>query len=413
MPLDQSRGESAHFWPYFLPDGKHFLYQSWTGRSDDSAIYVTSLDGGDRKQLVKVDSNAAYAPPGFLLFARTNTLLAQPFDPRSLSLSGEPIQVSDVVTFTDFYSLSSFSISDNGLLVMIAGRIGNRQLAWFDRNGKQLGVVGAPAEYNDVVLSPDGKRVAVQRIDSNGSDVWMIDADRALPSRFTFDLVNDDPVWSSDGNTLLFSKSKNGIFNIFKRLTNGSGKDELVCSTAESKEGSDLSPDGKFLLMDVYDSQGNLSLWVLPMFGDYKPYPLLNSNFREGQGHFSPDGKWFAYISDESGSTELYLRRFPECDNQVRVSNGGGAQPHWRKDGRELFYVATDRKVMAVDVKLGATAEVGTPKPLFTAGVLRYDAPNRYAVSADGQRFLVNTTVQTTNETPITVVLNWSAGLKK
>ena len=413
LPLDQSHGEAAHFWPYFLPDGKHFLYQSWTGRPDDSAIYVTSIEGGDRKQLIKADSNPAYGPPGYLLFARTNTLLAQQFDPRTLSLSGDPIQVSDAVTFNDSYSLSSFSISDNGLLVMVAGTISNRQLTWFDRNGKQLGVMGAPAEYNDVVLSPDEKRLAVQRIDGNGSDVWMIDVSRGLPSRFTFDSRNDDPVWSSDGNILVFSRGQNGIFNIFKKQTNGSGKDELVCNTPENKEGTDWSPDGKYLLIDSHDEEGNLGMWVLPMFGDYKPYRLMNSNFREGQGHFSPDGKWFAYTSDESGSFEVYLRRFPECDNQVRVSNGGGAQPHWRKDGRELFYVASDRKLMAVDVRLGAIADVGTAKPLFTTGIGRYDAPNRYAASGDGQRFLVNTTVQATSQTPITVVVNWTAGLKK
>jgi Tol biopolymer transport system component len=274
-------------------------------------------------------------------------------------------------------------------------------------------MLGEPAEYNDVALSPDGKKIAVQRIDGNGTDIWMIDADRGLPSRFTFDSPSDDPVWLPDAKTLLFSKSQNGTFNIFKKLTNGSGKDELVSSTPESKEGSDVSPDGKFLLMDVYGPQGNGSLFVLPMFGDYKPYRLLNSNFRDGQGHFSPDGKWFAYISDESGSFEVYLRRFPECDNQVRVSNGGGAQPRWRNDGGELFYLASDRKLMAVDVKLRASAEVGTAKPLFTTGVLRYEAPNRFAVSGDGQRFLVNTTVQATSQTPITVVVNWTAGLKK
>ena len=413
MPLDQSRGETAHFWPYFLPDGKHFLYQSWTGRSEDSALFVTSIDGGPRKQLIKADSSPAYAEPGYLLFARTTTLLAQPFDPRSLTLSGEPMQVSDGVSFLDSNSLSISSVSANGILVVVAGSVSNRQLTWVDRNGKQLGVLGAPAEYNDIVISPDEKRVAVQRLDTNGSDLWLIDAARGLPSRFTFDSANDDPVWSSDGNTLLFSRSQNGVFNIFKKLTNGSGKDELVCSTPESKESTDWSNDGKFLLMDVYDRQGNIDLWVLPMFGDYKPYPLLNSSFREGQGHFSPDGKWFAYTSDESGSSEVYLRRFPECDNQIRVSNGGGSQPRWRKDGRELFYVASDRKLMTVDVKLDATAEVGTAKALFTTAIARYDAPNRYAVSSDGQRFLVNTTIQPTNQNPLTVVVNWTAGLKK
>ena len=186
-----------------------------------------------------------------------------------------------------------------------------------------------------------------------------------------------------------------------------------MINTQKTKYARDWSPDGKFILMDLYDDKGGLDLWVLPLFGDGKPYALLNSPFQEGQGHFSPDGKWFAYTSNESGRNEVYVRRFPQCDNQVQISTGGGAQPHWRKDNRELFYMGSDRKLMAVDVKLGTTAEVGTPKALFSTQVVRYEAPNRYAVSGDGQRFLVNSAVEQTNPTPITVVLNWTALLKK
>jgi Tol biopolymer transport system component len=265
-----------------------------------------------------------------------------------------------------------------------------------------------------VVLSPDEKRVAVQRIDGNNSDIWMIDLARGVPSRFTFEArVDDDPVWSHDGNTLVFSRAQSGVLDIYKKSANGSGKEELVCQTPQIKEGTDWSPDGKYVLMEVSDQAGGLDLWVLPMFGDYKPYPLLNSSFNEAQGHFSPDGKWFAYISNESGRQEVYLRRFPECDSQVQVSNGGGAQPHWRKDGHELFYMRSDRQLMAVDVKLGSSAVVGEPKALFTTSVLGFTSPNRYAVSADGQKFLVNSAVQQINQTPITVVINWTAGLKK
>ena len=412
MPLDPSRKEIAQFWPYFLPDGRHFLYQSWTGHDDESAICVYSIDGGERKLLVKANSNGAYASPGYLLFARSTTLLAQPFDARTFSLSGEPMQVSDQVAFTENYSLSNFSVSDNGVLVFWGGTFANRQLKWFDRNGKELGLLGPPGEYNDVVLSPDEKRVAVQRIDANNSDVWMIDVARGVPSRFTFDAKpEDDPIWSHDSNTLVFSRVQGSAFDIYKKSANGAGNDELVCQTPQVKEGTDWSPDGKYLLMEINDQAGS-DLWVLPMFGDYKPYPLLNSPFLEAQGHFSPDGKWFAYTSNESGRYEVYLRRFPECDSQVQVSNGGGAQPHWRKDGHELFFISSDRKLMAVDVKLGSSAVVGEPKALFTTGVIGFTSPNRYAVSADGQKFLVNAAVQQINQTPITVVLNWTAGLK-
>ncbi|HEV8368025.1 MAG TPA: protein kinase [Pyrinomonadaceae bacterium] len=414
IPLDQSRKETAHFWPHFLPDGEHFLYQSWTGRAEESAIYVASLDGKDRKLLVKTDSNAAYATPGYLLFARATTLLAQPFNLRSLELSGEPVTVADQVTFTENYSLSNFSVSDTGVLVFWGGSVVNRQLIWFDRSGKQLDLVGPPGEYNDLVLSPDEKRLAVQRIDGNNSDLWMFDLARNLPSRFTFETSGeDDPVWSPDGNTLVFSVSNEGPFDLYKRLSSGTGKQELVSKTPESKEGSDWSPDGKFILLDVYSEKSGLDIWVLPLFGDGKPYALLNSRFQEGQGHFSPDGKWVAYTSNESGRNEVYVRRFPECDNQMQISTDGGAQPHWRKDGREFFYIASDRKLMAVDVTLGTSLQVGTPKPLFTTRIMRYEAPNRYVVSGDGQKFLVNSAVEESNPTPITVVLNWASGLKK
>jgi serine/threonine protein kinase/Tol biopolymer transport system component len=413
LQLDESRKESSQFWPYFLPDGKHFLYQSWTGRSEDTAIFVTSIDGGERKLLVMTDSNVAYASTGYLLFARSTTLLAQPFDTKSLTLSGEPIQISDQVTFTDNFSLSNFSISDTNVLVFCGGAVSKRQLTWFDRSGKQLELVGPPAQYNDVVLAPDEKHVAVQNVEGNNSDLWTIDLTRNLPSRLTFEGGEDDPVWSADGNTLIFSVSSGGPFDIYKRPSNGGGKAELVSKTPESKEGSDWSRDGKYVLMDNYDNHGNLDLWVLPMFGDGKPYPLLNSPFLEGQGHFSPDGQWFAYTCNESGRSEVYLRHFPDCDKKVQVSTGGGAQPHWRKDGRELFYIASDRNLMAVDVNLGKEAVVGTAKALFLTNIVRFEAPNRYAVAGDGQRFLINTKVEKSNTTPITVLLNWTEALKK
>jgi len=414
IPLDQSRKETAHFWPHFLPDGNHFLYQSWTGRAEDSAIYVASLDGKDRKLLIKTDSNAAYADPGYLLYARATTLLAQPFNLRTLELSGEPVTVADQVTFTENFSLSNFSVSNSGVLLFWGGTVLSRQLIWFDRNGKQLSLVGTPGQYNDVVLSPDEKRLAVQQIDGESSDLWIFDLARGLPSRFTFETTSeDDPVWSPDGNTLVFSISSGGPFDLYKRLSTATGKDELLSKTPESKEGTDWSQDGRFILMDGYDEQGGLDLWVLPLFGDGKPYTLLNSRFQEGQGHFSPDGKWFAYVSNESGRNEVYVRRFPQCDNQVQISTDGGAQPHWRKDGRELFYIANDRKLMAVDLTLGISPQVGTPKPLFATRIMRYEAPNRYVVSGDGQKFLVNSAVEDSNPTPITVVLNWTAGLKK
>jgi Tol biopolymer transport system component len=414
LKLDEARKETGHYSPTFLPDGRHFLYESWITAAEDSAIFVASLDGTDRKLLLKNDSNAIYAAPGFLLFARETTLMAQPFDAARLQLSGEPFPIAEQVSFNGQYSYSNFSISETGTMVFCSGSISQRQLVWFDRQGKSLGPVGPPGEYNDIVLSPDEKRVATQRIVSTNSDIWLVDLARGLPSRFTFDAATeDDPVWSPDGSTIVFSSTRNGRFDLYRKVSSGAGNEELLSKSETYKEGTDWSVDGRFVLLDQGGSNGGTDIWILPLFGDGKPYSLLQTPFSEYQGHFAPDGKWFAYTSNESGRSEVYVQSFPLSGGKWQVSTGGGAQPHWRRDGKELFYIAPDRKLMAVDVKIAATFETSAPKTLFQTQVVRYEAPNRYLVTGDGQRFLVNSPVEEVSQTPITVVLNWTAGLKK
>ena len=415
LQVDNSRNETGQFWPSFLPDGRHFIYQSWNGTTDDSAIFVASLDGTDRKLLLKNDSNAVYTPPGFLLFARDTTLMAQSFDADKLQLSGEPFPVAEQVTYSGQFSYSNFSISETGVMVFWSGSLSNRQLLWFDRSGKQLGAVGPPGEYNDIVLSPDEKRVALQRIEGGSSDIWLMDLARGLPSRFTFHAADeDDPVWSPDGNTIVFSSSREGRFNLYRKVSSGAGNEEVLFkSEVEGKEGSDWSPDGRFILFDQAGGNNGSDIWALPLFGDGKPYALLQTTFSESQGHFSPDGRWFAYTSNESGRNEVYVQSFPPSGGKWLVSTGGGAQPHWRRDGKELFYIAADRKLMAVAVTAGSGFETGAPKPLFQTQVVRYDAPNRYEVRPDGQRFLVNSPMEEVSQTPITVILNWTAALKR
>ena len=413
LKLDESRKETGHYSPSFLPDGRHFLYESWITTAEDAAIFVASLDGSDRKLLLKNDSNAIYAAPGFLLFARETTLMAQPFDASRLQLSGEPFPVAEQVVFIGQYSYSNFSISETGTMVFCSGSISQRQLVWFDRQGKSLGPVGPPGEYNDIVLSPDEKRVATQRIVGANSDIWLLDLARGLPSRFTFDAATeDDPVWSPDGSTIVFSSTRNGRFDLYRKISSGAGNEESLSRSETDKEGTDWSADSRFVLLDQGGANGAADIWILPLFGDGKPYSLLQTPFSEYQAHFAPDGKWFAYTSNESGRAEVYVQSFPPSGGKWQVSTGGGAQPHWRRDGKELFYIAPDRKLMAVDVKLGATFETSAPKTLFQTQVVRYDAPNRYVVTGDAQRFLVNSPVEEVSQTPITVVLNWTAQLK-
>ncbi len=415
LRLDESRKELAQAWPVFLPDGRHFLYQSWNGRSDDSAICVASLDGSVRKVLLKADSNPVYAPPGLLLFARNTTVVAQPFDAAKLQLSEEAVPIAEEVVYNPSNSYSNFSVSENGVLAMWAGGASDRQLLWIDRAGKQLGVLGETGVYNDIVLSPDEKRIAVQRLVGSNIDIWLMDSRSGLTSRFTFEAgAEDNPAWSPDGSQIVLSSERGaGVFDLYQKVASGAGKEELFFQSEMGKEATDWSRDGRFILFNNYASKGGSDLWVFPLFGDRKPYPLLETEFEESQAQFSPDGRWFAYVSNESGRNEVYVQSFPQSGGKWLVSTGGGAQPHWRRDGKELFYIAADRSMMAVDINTGATFEPAAPRPLFPTRVSGYSSPNRYVVTGDGQRFLVNSPAAEVSHTPITIVLNWTANLKR
>lgn len=416
LPIDASRKELAQAWPVFLPDGRHFLYQSWNGRADDSAICVAAIDGSDRKLLVKADSSPAYAAPGYLLFVRGTTLTAQLFDTRKLQLGGEPFPVVET-GYNSSNSNAGVSVSDNGTMVYLVGGATKRQLAWFDRSGKQQETIGPPFDVNDIVLSHDGKRLAMQGLADGNSDIWLMDLARGVPSRFTFDPATDDsPVWSPDGSQIVFSSgaaNADAFLNLYRKVASGAGTPEMILQTEVGKEATDWSSDGRFILFDNYDQKKGVDIWVLPLFGDGKPYPIVSSEFEELEGHFSPDGRWFAYTSNETGRFELYVQTFPQPGGKWLISNNGGSQPHWRADGKELFYIAPDKTLMSVEINAGTAFEAGSPKPLFTTQVSAFNAPNRYVVTGDGQRFLINSPAGEASRTPITVVLNWTSGLKR
>jgi eukaryotic-like serine/threonine-protein kinase len=418
LNLDESRQELAQAWPRFLPDGRHFIYQSWNGRSDDSAIFVASIEGGNRKLLLKADSSPLYAQPGYILFSRGPTLMAQSFDAEKLQLSGEPFPIAEQVAYAAANSYSSVSVSQNGVMVFLSGNVSNRQLVWFDRNGKQLGLIGTTAEYNDIVLSDDGKRLAMQKLVDGNSDIWLMDLARGAQSRFTFDAATEDnPVWSPDGKLITFSSGSLNAdavaFNLFRKVSSGAGNQEILLKTDLSKEATDWSNDGRFIIFQTYTQKTGGDIWVLPLAGDLKPYPLLETEFEETQAFFSPDGRWFAYTSNETGRTEVYVQSFPQTGGKWLISTAGGSQPHWRGDGKELFYIAPDKTLMAVDINAGFTLETSTPRALFTTQVSSYSAPSRYVVTADGHRFLINGPGGEASQTPVTVVMNWTAGLNK
>lgn len=413
LKLDEARNEVVQAYPGFLPDGRHFVYQSWNGRGEETTIYAASIDGGERKPLMKNDSNVAYTAPGYLLFARNTTLMAQPFDAVNLQVSSEPFPVVEDVAFNLAAGYSNFSVSENGTLVFQNGGPSNRQLVWFDRTGRQLNLVGPPGAYNDVVLSYDEKTVALQRDDGSNNDLWLMDLVRGVPSRFTFSPgLEDDPVWSPDGSVIVFNSERDGVRGLYRKVSSGAGNEELLVRADVVTNGMHWSADGKFIVFESSLPKTGSDLWVVPLFGDMKPYSLLATEFNETHGRFSPDGRWLAYVSNESGRNEVYVQSFPPSGGKWQISTTGGAQPQWRSDGKELFYITPDRRLMAVDVRPQQKFEMDAPKPLFQTQVARYEAPNRYAVSRDGQRFLVNSAVEETSHI-ITVVLNWTVDLKR
>ena len=411
--LDESRQETAHRWPFFLPDGRHFLYLARSAQQrENTAIYVGSLDSKEVKRITSADSNAAYAPPGYLLFGREGTLMVQPFDADKLEVTGEAFPLVERIRYNPPPGLAEFSVSNDGVLVYMPGNPVPNQLTWFDRSGKQLGAVGPPAAYRLIRLSPDEKRVAVERTDppAVNSDIWLIELARGVPSRLTSHPGQDAfPVWSPDGSHLAFISNRDGQLSLYQMLSSGAGADEELLKSAEPKYLMDWSPDGRFILYSVLSGKTKRDIWVLPLFGDRKPYPLLNTDFMEPFARFSPDGRWVAYVSDETGTGEVYVREFQGSGASKRVSTGGGSIPHWRRDGKELFY-NSGGKLMAVDVKAnGSSFEPGVPRLLFE----RSGGAGDFDVSADGQRFLIPVLVEESAPDPITVVLNWTAEVKR
>jgi Tol biopolymer transport system component len=293
-----------------------------------------------------------------------------------------------------------------------------RQLTWFDRMGRPIAVVGAPAadQTNAPELSPDGRRVGIDRVVQGNRDVWLMDQARGGLTRFTFDAsVDGYPVWSPDGARVAFESRRKGSYDIWVRPSSGAGTEELLLETPNNEWPNDWSKDGRFLLYYQDSQKTGADLWALPLTGsDRKPLVVANTPFEESKGQFSPDGHWVAYETNESGNFEIAVQAFPEAKGKWQVSTGGGVQPRWRPDGRELYFVAPDRKLMAVTVVAsGSTFEAGTPVALFPTRLPANSSQSKafYAVSRDG-RFLIDTVLDDVSA-PITLLMNWNPEAKK
>jgi Tol biopolymer transport system component len=421
--------EVSHRWPDFLPDGRHFLFLSEPG----NVVRVGSLDSSEVTQVVNTDSRAIYVA-GFLLFVREDTLVAQPFDVGRLQTIGDAVPVAEDVRVNPANGRAAFAASSTGVLVYRSGTAAApAQLTWFDRTGRENGKVGQAKDYRSIELSPDGQRIAAHLHEALGSSVtgggglWLLDPTRGTESRFTFSGGHDtDPRWSPDGSRVVFTSTRRGERpNLYVKLAGGATPEELVLKNDAGKSPRSWSTDGRFIVYDsvaaVRDGRTTSDIWVLPLMGDRKPFPFLATPATEGQGVLSPDGKWMAYTSDESGQFDVYVQPFPATGGKWLVSTGGGIEPRWRGDGKELYYVsAAPEKIMAVDVKTEAAMFIASvPHALFNVPGIRASGPGpggfggSYSVSKDGQKFLaaIQPTAEVSN--PLSIALNWTVMLKK
>jgi Tol biopolymer transport system component len=420
--LDSSRGESSHRWPQVLPDGKRFIYYVQSSDTRVAGAYVASMDRPQEKTLLVENLyGALYAPPsgkhpGYLLFLRENTLIARPFDPVRGSFSGQavPVPGGEAVFSNPVTNRADFSVSNQGTLVVAHGN-DRYQLTWFNREGKTLATVDQPDRYGSIRISPNGESAAVSRSDGIGRlDLWRIDfgAGAGPPNRLTFDGNGYRAAWAPDGGRVFYGS----LGKMFERETSGgAGQGQAAIPTRNPAYSMDWSPDGRYWLYLETSPETQADLWYAPTSGDRKPVAYLNTPFSEIDGQFSPvDGKWVAYSSDESGRFEIYVQMFPKGGAKTRVSNGGGTLPRWRQDMKELFYRATDGRLMVVSVLPGEQRlQFTSPKPLFAiappAGIFAYP----YDVLHDGQRILALVPAGEAGPSSLTVLVNWQAGLKK
>jgi eukaryotic-like serine/threonine-protein kinase len=421
---NKDRKEDSHRFPWFMPDGRHFIFymSSSTGvqtidQDPIAGLYFHDLKTGADTRLLASDSCAQYAN-GHLFYLRQQNLMAQPFDPASGKLLGPPVPIAQGVSYDSGRWLGAFSVSTSGVLGYIIGPGVQSQLIWYGRDGKELEKVGKPETYVGIALSPDDQRVATEIGDPSSptSDIWIDELAHGTLTRLTFEKSNPiGPVWTHDGKSIAYRTNRGGG-DIYEKASSGLGGEQALVESTASKYPNDWAPDGRLLFMSL--SGTGARLWIhdpAETDAQKKDRPLLGTNFSEEMGRFSPDGRWLAYTSEETGKDEVFLVPFPSLSSKVQISNAGGEQVVWRGDGKEIFYVSPDRKIMAVSVSAAAgdTVKVAQPRELFPSQITKvHHSLRQFDVTRDGQRFLINTRPEQASE-PITLYANWESELKR
>jgi Tol biopolymer transport system component/aminoglycoside phosphotransferase (APT) family kinase protein len=416
--LDLERGDNSHRQPRFLPDGRHLLFYARNSAGDtNGAVRVIGLDeGGSGRDLVKSPASAWFAA-GYLLFVRDGTLMTQPFDPDAIEFTGDAIPIAENVIVRALTGAGAFSATDNGILVYQTGdpEIGS-QLEWIDLNGKSLGTVGEEAIYEGLTLSPDGRSAAVVILDSaiGTNDIWLVDMERGLRTRFTFDKANDTyPVWSPDGESLIFASRRGSAQAVYRKSVRGTGDAELVYQTDVDVVPEGWSPDGRYLAFDQSGATTAGDLWVLDLGGEPTASVFYQTAAEDGAGRFSPDGRWLAYWSEESGRGEVYVTSFPERGRRVQVSTDSGTWMQWSQDGRAIFYQEEDGSLKRANVDGSGDS--------FTVGaiddVAQLDTPDalgvEFAVAPDGERVLIAHPLRQADSPLTDLVVGWTDGLEE
>jgi Tol biopolymer transport system component len=402
--------------PFFLPDGRHFLYLSAASDASQSAIYIGLMDSKEKIRLFASDSRAYYAAPGYILFNKENAVFARPFDAGKLQFTGEAVRIVDGVPLVNsgpnvtqgLARSASFAVSQTGVFVHRIGGpavssntaapnnggVADRVLTWIDRAGGRIGQVGGPAAFAGIDLSGDSKKVAVHVQENNGGDSWFFDSAQGRMQRLTFDASqnNGTPVWNPDGTKIAFSSTRQGRTGLYVKPADGTAKEELIFESELPKWPMSWTPDGKQLVFEQVDPKTHEDIWVVPITGDKKPVAVVQSDARERSPQVSPDGKWIAYTSHETGRAEVFIKQFPEGPGKWQISTEGGGTPRWRGDSKELFY-ALAPNILAVDIHVtGGSIQAGAPHVLFGITTPGPNLPidySFYAVASDGKRFLV------------------------